>query len=174
MFSKTEFEIHSQSEFGVPKIKETHSSFIENALAKARHASYLTGLPSIADDSGICINALNGSPGILSARYAGEPVSDKRNNCKLLTNLAPYTDRSAYYYCVLVFLRYPNDPQPVVSDYQWNGFIIDQARGAGGFGYDPYFFIPEKNKTVAELSILEKNTISHRGRALHLLLEKLQ
>ena len=166
--------LHAQAEFDVPEAEEPFHTFIENALTKARHASRLTGLPALADDSGICVNALNGAPGVLSARFAGEPKSDQRNNQKLVEALASHSDKSAYYYCVLVFVRSADDPQPVIADGVWKGEIIDQPRGENGFGYDPHFLIPALQKTVAELDATEKNQLSHRGQALRVLFEKLQ
>ncbi len=168
------FDLHTQSEFNVPEAEEPHVTFVENAIAKARHAARLTGLPALADDSGVCVNALGGAPGVYSARYAGEPKSDQRNNEKLSADLAVHTDKSAYYYCVLVFVRHADDPQPVIADGRWNGEMIDTPRGQGGFGYDPYFWIPELQKTVAELTPEEKNRLSHRGQALRALIEKLR
>ncbi|TFW29526.1 RdgB/HAM1 family non-canonical purine NTP pyrophosphatase [Massilia horti] len=168
------FELHPQGEFNVPEAEEPYATFLENALAKARHASRLTGLPALADDSGVCVNALGGAPGVYSARYAGEPKSDARNNEKLIANLAPHADKSAYYYCVLVYVRHPDDPQPVIADARWNGQIIGSPRGANGFGYDPYFLLPALGKTTAELDPQEKNAISHRGQALRALVEKLR
>lgn len=168
------FDVHAQSEFNVPEADEPHVTFVENALAKARHASRLTGLPALADDSGICVNALGGAPGVYSARYAGEPKSDARNNEKLIADLEPHADKSAYYYCTLVFVRHAEDPQPVIADGCWNGEIISDARGQGGFGYDPYFWLPTLGKTVAELTPEEKNGLSHRGQALRALVEKLR
>lgn len=167
-------ELHSQSEFDVPEADEPFFTFVENALAKARHASKLTGLPALADDSGICVNALQGAPGVFSARYAGEPKSDSRNNQKLIADLQNKADKSAYYYCVLVLVRSEHDPQPVIADGIWNGEIIASARGENGFGYDPHFWIPSLNKTVAELSAEQKNQLSHRGQALRALFEKLK
>ncbi|GGX19610.1 RdgB/HAM1 family non-canonical purine NTP pyrophosphatase [Undibacterium macrobrachii] len=167
-------EFHAKAELGVPDAPEPFFTFVENALAKARHASQLTGLPAIADDSGICVNALGGAPGVFSARYAGEPKSDQRNNLKLIEALATHTDRSAYYYCVLVYVRSANDPQPVIADGTWRGQIIEVARGEGGFGYDPYFYLPSLDKTVAELEATQKNLLSHRAQALQELLKKLQ
>ncbi|MFZ6720300.1 RdgB/HAM1 family non-canonical purine NTP pyrophosphatase [Undibacterium sp. Ji49W] len=164
----------SQSEFQVPEAEEPYPSFVENALTKARHASRLTGLPALADDSGICVNALNGAPGVISARYSGEPKSDLRNNQKLIADLAGIADKSAYYYCVLVFVRSEFDPQPVIADGVWAGELIADARGENGFGYDPHFFLPSLGKTVAELSAEQKNQLSHRGQALRALVEKLR
>lgn len=168
------FTVHAQGEFNVPEAEEPHPTFIENALAKARHASRLTGMPALADDSGICANALGGAPGVLSARFAGEPKSDARNNQKLIAELAKHDDKSAYYYCVLVFVRHAEDPQPVIADGRWDGEVIADPRGEGGFGYDPYFWLPSLGKTVAELSADEKNRLSHRGQALRLLVEQLR
>lgn len=174
MLAPVGFDVHAQGEFNVPEAEEPHPTFVENALAKARHASRLTGLPALADDSGICANALGGAPGVLSARYAGEPKSDARNNQKLIADLAALADKSAYYYCVLVFVRHADDPQPVIADGRWDGEVIATPRGQGGFGYDPYFWLPTQKKTVAELSAAEKNTLSHRGQALRILVEKLR
>lgn len=168
------FTLHAQGEFNVPEADEPHPTFVENALAKARHASRLTGLPALADDSGICANALAGAPGVWSARYAGEPKSDLRNNDRLVTELAAHADKSAYYYCVLVLVQHADDPQPLIAEGRWDGEIITDARGAGGFGYDPHFWLPALGKTVAELSAEEKNRLSHRGQALRLLVEKLR
>jgi XTP/dITP diphosphohydrolase len=167
------FDLRPQSAFDVPEADEPFMTFVENALTKARHASRLTGLPALADDSGVCVNALGGAPGVLSARYAGEPKSDAGNNRKLVADLAPLADRSAYYYCVLVFVRHADDPQPVIADGRWNGEIVAQARGEGGFGYDPHFWLPQLNKTAAELSAAEKNSVSHRAQALRALVAKL-
>jgi XTP/dITP diphosphohydrolase len=168
------FNVRPQREFNVPEAEEPHVTFIENALAKARHASQITGLPAMADDSGICANALGGEPGVWSARYAGEPKSDERNNQKLIADLAQHTDKSAYYFCALVFVRHANDPQPVIGEGRWDGEIIAEARGQGGFGYDPYFWLPAFGKTVAELPAEQKNQLSHRGQALRMLVEKLR
>lgn len=168
------FEVHAQREFNVPEAEEPHPTFVENALAKARHAARLTGLPALADDSGVCVNALGGAPGVHSARYAGEPKSDERNNRKLVDDLAAHGDKSAYYYCVLVFVRHAEDPQPLIAEGRWDGEIIAAPRGEGGFGYDPYFLLPASRKTVAELDADEKNRLSHRGQALRALVEKLK
>jgi XTP/dITP diphosphohydrolase len=168
------FELHPQGEFNVPEAEEPYATFVENALTKARHAARLTGLPALADDSGVCVNALGGAPGVYSARYAGEPKSDARNNQKLIADLAEHADKSAYYYCVLVYVRHADDPQPVIADGVWRGEMIDTPRGDGGFGYDPYFLVPALGKTAAELSSDEKNAISHRGQALRALVEKLR
>lgn len=167
-------DLYAQAQLGVPDAPEPFFTFVENALAKARHASLLTGLPAIADDSGICVNALGGAPGVFSARYAGEPKSDQRNNEKLIQALADNEDRSAYYYCVLVYVRSAQDPQPVIADGRWHGEIVATPRGDGGFGYDPYFYLPELKKTVAQLDSPQKNSLSHRAQALQELLKKLQ
>jgi XTP/dITP diphosphohydrolase len=167
------FVLHAQGEFDVPEADEPHATFLENALAKARHAARLTGLPALADDSGVCANALGGAPGVYSARYAGEPKSDQRNNDKLIADLASHHDKSAYYYCVLVYLRHADDPQPIIADGRWDGEIVATARGAGGFGYDPHFWLPGLSKCAAELSAEEKNALSHRGQALRALFGKL-
>lgn len=174
LLSTIGFSVHPQGEFDVPEAEEPFHTFVENALAKARHASRLTGLPALADDSGVCVNALGGAPGVFSARYAGEPKSDARNSEKLIADLAPHADKSAYYYCVLVFVRHADDPQPVIADGRWHGVISAEARGEGGFGYDPYFLIPQLGKHVAELAPEEKNRLSHRGQALRALVEKLK
>lgn len=174
MLAPIGFAVRTQREFNVPEADEPHPTFVENALAKARHAARLTGLPALADDSGVCVNALGGAPGVLSARFAGEPKSDARNNQKLIADLATHADKSAYYYCALVFVRHADDPQPIIAEGRWDGEIIEQARGQGGFGYDPYFWLPGLDKTVAELSAEEKNRLSHRGQALRLLVEKLR
>ncbi|MES2259141.1 MAG: RdgB/HAM1 family non-canonical purine NTP pyrophosphatase [Pseudomonadota bacterium] len=168
------FSVHAQGEYNVPEADEPYFTFVENALEKARHAARLTGLPALADDSGVCVNAFGGAPGVFSARFAGEPKSDARNNEKLVADLAAHADKSAYYYCVLVFVRHADDPQPVIADARWNGEIIAEPRGAGGFGYDPYFFIPELGRCAAELSADDKNRLSHRGQALRALVEKLK
>ncbi|HSY28226.1 MAG TPA: RdgB/HAM1 family non-canonical purine NTP pyrophosphatase [Burkholderiaceae bacterium] len=168
------FDVRPQAEFNVPEAEEPYVTFIENALAKARHAAQLTGWPALADDSGICANALGGAPGVWSARYAGEPKSDQRNNQKLVVDLAALTDKSAYYYCVLVFVRHANDPQPIIAEGRWNGEVRAEPSGQGGFGYDPHFWLPALGKTAAELSSEEKNHLSHRGQALRVLIDKLK
>jgi XTP/dITP diphosphohydrolase len=174
LLSPVGFTLRAQGEFDVPEAEEPHPTFVENALAKARHAARLTGLPALADDSGVCANALGGAPGVFSARYAGEPKSDARNNQKLIDDLAEHNDKSAYYYCVLVFVRHANDPQPLIAEGRWDGEIVAVARGVGGFGYDPHFWLPALNKTAAELSADAKNRLSHRGQALRALVEKLR
>jgi len=163
-----------QSEFNVPDCPEPHITFVENCLAKARHASAHSGLPALADDSGICAEALGGAPGVFSARYAGEPKSDQRNNEKLIAALANQANRRAHYTCVMVYVRHPDDPEPVIAEGRWHGEIIDTPRGENGFGYDPYFLVPQFGKTGAELDEDTKNAISHRGQALRELVDKLQ
>ena len=165
-------ELRKQSELGISEAEEPYATFVENALAKARHVAQLSGLPALADDTGVCVPALGGAPGVLSARYAGEPKSDARNNQKLIHDLSIHEDKSAYYYCVLVYLRHAQDPQPVIAEGRWDGEIIATPRGANGFGYDPHFWIPSLNKTAAELSAEEKNQLSHRGQALRALIAK--
>jgi XTP/dITP diphosphohydrolase len=167
-------EVLPQSAFDFPEAEEPYCTFVENALAKARHASKNARLPALADDSGICVNILGGKPGILSARYAGEPKSDERNNQKLVEALRNQSDRRAYYYCVMVLLRHPEDPQPIIADGSWHGEILLNPRGGGGFGYDPYFFLADLGKTAAELPMEQKNRISHRGKALAQLVERIR
>jgi XTP/dITP diphosphohydrolase len=174
LLSTVGFDVHAQGEYNVPEADEPFHTFVENALQKARHAARLTGLPALADDSGVCVNALGGAPGVYSARFAGEPKSDARNNEKMIAELAKHEDKSAYYYCVLVLVRHADDPQPIIADGRWNGVMIDTPRGDGGFGYDPYFFIPALGKCAAELAPEEKNALSHRGQALRALVEKLK
>ena len=166
-------QVLPQSAFNVSEADEPHCTFVENALAKARHAAACTGLPSLADDSGICVDALNGKPGTLSARYAGEPRSDEKNNLKLIEALRNQSDRKAHYYCVIVLLRRADDPEPIIATGSWHGEIALKPSGEGGFGYDPYFFIPGLGKTAAELPMEQKNRISHRGKALAQLFEQL-
>lgn len=173
LLAPLEIEVVTQASLGVTEAEEPFSTFVENALAKARHASAATELPALADDSGICVYALQGAPGVLSARYAGEPRSDERNNYKLITTLQQQSDRRAYYYCVIVLLRHAQDPQPVIVDATWQGEIILEPRGQGGFGYDPHFLLPQLGKTAAELPMEEKNSISHRGKALAKLVQQL-
>ena len=166
LFEPLEIKVFPQSVFNVAEVEEPFQTFIENALVKARHASKKTGLPALADDSGICVDALNGRPGVYSARYAGEPKSDQRNNQLLIENLRTKQDRRAHYYCIIVLVRYADDPQPIITDGSWYGRIVLEPRGTGGFGYDPYFYLPDLGKTAAELPIEDKNLISHRGKAL--------
>ena len=169
-----DFEAVPQDTFGVSEAEEPHATFVENALAKARHAALATGLPALADDSGLCVLALNGAPGIHSARYAGEPKSDQRNNDKLVEELKPHADRRAFYYSTLVLVMRADDPHPLIAEGEWHGEVIDAPRGTGGFGYDPYFFLPEFGLTAAEIAPDIKNRVSHRGRALQALAEKLR
>lgn len=167
-----------QSDFAVPEAEEPHVTFIENALAKARNASRHTGLPALADDSGICVDALQGAPGVISARYAADDGSassqDERNNLKLLQALDGVKDRHAHYYCVVVLVRYADDPEPLIAEGVWQGEILQAPRGEGGFGYDPLFLDAKTDKTGAELPLEIKNRISHRGQALHKLLHRLE
>ena len=166
----------AQGELGVPEAPEPHPTFVENALAKARHAASLTGLPALADDSGLCVRALNGAPGVYSARYAqlaGGEKSDAANNVHLLKTLALHADQRAYFYCALAYVRSADDPQPLLADGRWDGEIIAAPRGAHGFGYDPLFFVPQYQLTAAELDVVVKNQISHRAQALQQLLLKL-
>ena len=167
------WETIPQTALNVSECEEPHGTFVENALAKARHASAATGLPALADDSGICVHALGGAPGVYSARYAGEPKSDQRNNEKLIGEMAGQADRSAHYVCVLVFVRRPDDPQPLIAEGEWHGEIVDSPRGEGGFGYDPYFLLSDEGVTAAELPAEEKNSRSHRGKALTKLVARL-
>ena len=167
------FEVIPQGQLGIPEAEEPHCTFVENALAKARHAAQHSGLPALADDSGLCVKALGGAPGVISARYAGEPKSDARNNEKLLADLAGKADRRAHFVSCLVLCRSADDPQPIIAEGEWHGVIVDQHRGDGGFGYDPLFFVPEFGQTAAELDADTKNRVSHRGRAMQKLIERL-
>ncbi len=176
-------EIIAQSSLGVADAEEPHGTFVENALAKARHASRCSKLPALADDSGICVRALDGEPGVHSARFAGEPPpgsmpgrkdQDARNNQKLVRLLAGKDDRRAHYTCVIVLMRHADDPEPVIAEGSWAGEIIASPRGENGFGYDPHFFLPDFGKTAAELDPVQKNLVSHRGKALRRLLAKLK
>lgn len=167
-------EVLPQAAFGVTEADEPHATFIENALAKARHAAAISGLPALADDSGLCVDALGGAPGVHSARYAGEPRSDARNNAKLLDALGERPDRQAHYYCVIVVMRHAQDPQPLMAEGLWRGEILRSPRGSGGFGYDPLFLDPEFGQTGAELAPARKNLMSHRGKALALLVDALK
>lgn len=174
LLAPLDFVLTAQSELNIPEADEPYCTFVENALAKARHASRLSGMAALADDSGLCVDAFGGAPGVLSARYAGEPKSDARNNEKLLVELAGKPDRRAHYYCVLVFVRSADDPQPIIAEGEWQGEILATARGEGGFGYDPLFFVPELGLSVAEMPAAEKHRHSHRGQALVRLVERLQ
>jgi XTP/dITP diphosphohydrolase len=170
-------EAAPQADFAVTEAEEPHATFLENALAKARHASRMTGLPALADDSGLCVPALFGEPGVHSAYYAGQEGNreerDARNNAKLVEQMRAAGDTSAYYYCVLVLLQSADDPTPIVADGTWHGRIVIEPRGANGFGYDPYFRVPESGLTAAQLSAEEKNRVSHRSKALAALAAKL-
>lgn len=177
MLAPLGIEIIAQGELGVSEAEEPHLTFVENALAKARHAAAATGLPAIADDSGLCVDALGGAPGVQSARFGGEPKSDARNNARLLEALADFPDpeqRRAYFCSVLVLVRHAEDPLPLIADGQWHGEILLAARGEGGFGYDPLFWVPELEQTAAELDAKLKNTLSHRAAAMRHLLARLQ
>jgi XTP/dITP diphosphohydrolase len=167
-------EVVPQAEFGVPDAEEPHATFVENALAKARHAARHARLPALADDSGICAAALGGEPGVHSARFAGEPKSDERNNEKLVTLLRNHPDRRAHYYCVVVLVRHADDPEPLIAEGRWHGEVIEIPRGTGGFGYDPHFYLPDLGRTAAELSPHEKHAVSHRGKALRRLIALLR
>ncbi|MDP3638650.1 MAG: RdgB/HAM1 family non-canonical purine NTP pyrophosphatase [Azonexus sp.] len=167
------FEVIAQGQLGIPEAEEPHCTFVENALAKARHAAQLSGLPALADDSGLCVAALGGAPGVYSARYAGEPKSDARNNAKLLTDLAGQSDRRAHFACVLVLVRAADDPQPIIAEGEWHGEILTAQRGADGFGYDPLFYVPTHCQTAAELDGTIKNQLSHRGQAMQKLIKRL-
>jgi XTP/dITP diphosphohydrolase len=182
LFKSLNCQLISQKSLGITEPDEPYFTFVENALHKARHASAVSGLPALADDSGICVNALGGAPGVGSARFSGLTMSttvsrqdvDVANNATLISALQNRTDRSAFYYCVLVLVRSAHDPAPFIADGYWNGIVLDQARGAGGFGYDPFFFLPSTGKSVAQLSIEEKNLLSHRAIASSRLLEMLR
>ncbi len=168
------FQVIPQGELGIPSAEEPHHTFVENALAKARHASAASGLPALADDSGICAHALDGAPGVYSARYAGLDGDSAANNQKLIAALKGKADRGAHYVCALVMVNSANDPEPLIVQTRWHGQMIDEAKGSYGFGYDPHFLLPELGITAAELEPSEKNLISHRGQALRELIAKLQ
>lgn len=174
MLAPLGIEVVTQGSLGVSEAEEPHMTFVENALAKARHAARETGLPALADDSGLCVSALGGRPGVLSARYAGEPKSDLANNAKLIADLHGVDDRRAHFYSVIVLVRSADDPQPLIADGEWHGEIVAQARGDGGFGYDPHFFVPSLEQTAAELAPELKNTLSHRAAAMRHLLDRLK
>ena len=173
MLAPLGIEVLTQAQLGIDEAEEPHCTFIENALAKARHVSAAAGLPALADDSGICVEALGGAPGVLSARYAGEPKSDTRNNEKLLQQMQGIENRRAHYYCVLVLVHHAADPQPLIAEGEWHGEIAHEERGEGGFGYDPLFWLPEFGKMSAELSRDEKAQISHRAKAMQILLQRI-
>ncbi|MFT5419667.1 MAG: XTP/dITP diphosphohydrolase [Candidatus Endobugula sp.] len=176
MFADSDWNLVSQSEYCVDDANETGLSFIENAIIKARHACEKTGLPAIADDSGLAIDYLKGAPGIYSARYAGEHGNDTANNQKVISALAGQTqdNRRARFICALAFMQHAEDPTPIVCQASWEGFILEEERGENGFGYDPLFWLPEKNCSSAELPVEIKNTLSHRAKALQLLLAALK
>jgi XTP/dITP diphosphohydrolase len=166
-------DVVTQAELGIAEADEPHVTFVENALAKARHASAHAKLPALADDSGICVRALAGDPGVQSARYAGEPKSDARNNAKLIAALAGVADRSAHYVCVLTLMRHEHDPEPIIAEGAWHGTVVAVPRGAGGFGYDPHFLDAATGLTAAELPLERKNELSHRGKAMRALIARL-
>jgi XTP/dITP diphosphohydrolase len=178
MLAPLSMEVVPQSELGITEAAEPHGTFVENALAKARNASSRAGLPAFADDSGICVAALGGAPGVLSARYAGEcsgrEEQDAHNNRKLIEALKGQPDKRAHYYCVIVLVRHADDPEPLIAEGRWHGEVIVEPRGAGGFGYDPYFLLPGLGRTAAELMPDEKNAVSHRGQAMQRLVEMLR
>ena len=160
------FELIPQGALGIPPAEEPYDSFVENALEKARHASSASGLPALADDTGLCVYALDGRPGVLSARYAGEQGNDAANNQKLISELSDIRDRSAHFVCALVFVNSAEDSEPLIVETSWHGNIVDEPKGNNGFGYDAHFFLPELNMTVAELPLAQKNLISHRSHAV--------
>ncbi len=182
LLSPLSIQVHAQSSFAVPDCDEPFNTFIENALRKARHTAAHTGLPALADDSGICVPALGGAPGVYSARYAARAgraqiegmSTDANNNAQLMDDLKELSDKSAYYYCVLVLVRHAEDPQPIICDGQWWGQIIQTPVGEHGFGYDPHFYLPEFNLTAAQMDKPQKNALSHRGKAVQELIKKLQ
>jgi len=168
-----QFNLMTQGELGIESVPETGSTFIENALIKAKHAAKVADLPAIADDSGICVEALGGAPGIYSARYAGEGATDQQNLEKLLRELGDEPNRRAFFYCVLVFLETADDPTPIVAEASWHGQISLEPSGSSGFGYDPIFYLPDAELTAAEMAMADKNSLGHRGQALEKLKEKL-
>lgn len=173
LFSSFDIELIAQNKLGVLPIDEPYDTFIENALHKARHASHITGLPALADDSGLCVPSLNGLPGIYSARFAGEIASDETNNHLLLEKMRAITNRDAYYCCVLVLMRHPKDPSPLIAEGIWSGKIGEEPRGKNGFGYDPLFYLPTLGLTAAEIDSMLKNQLSHRAQAFKVLLDKI-
>ncbi len=174
LLQPVQWAVVPQDDLAIPEAPEPHPTFVENALAKARHAARHSGLAALADDSGLCVSALGGAPGVISAHYAGEPKSDERNNRKLVESLRDVEDRRAHYYCVLVLLRSAEDPEPLIAEGRWEGEVVLTPQGSGGFGYDPYFYLPALGCTVAELEPAEKNRMSHRALALRRLLEQLR
>lgn len=175
LLTNSNIEIIPQSQFNVPEIEETGLTFVENAILKARQAAHFTKLPVIADDSGLCVDILQGAPGIYSARYAGKNANDQKNNEKLLQQLqnVPPEKRGAYFVCVMVLLKHENDPLPAIFQGIWRGNILLAAEGKNGFGYDPLFYVPTQQCSAAQLSLEIKNTISHRGQALQQLIQYL-
>jgi len=173
LLAPLEVEIVAQRDLGVEPADEPHDTFVENALAKARHASALARLPALADDSGLCCFALHGAPGVRSARFAGPAADDAANNAELIRQLPLHGDRRAHYTCVLVALRSHDDPEPLIADARWHGEIVRAPRGANGFGYDPHFLLPELGRTAAELEPVLKNRISHRAMAMSEMAHKL-
>lgn len=176
ILSDLDIEVVPQSEFDIPEAEETGLSFVENAIIKARHAAELSGLPAIADDSGIEVDALSGQPGIYSARYAGVGASDEANLQKLLQELkdVPAEKRTARFQCLMVYMQHATDPTPLICQGTWEGIITEAPEGDNGFGYDPVFYVPNHHCTSAQLSAETKNALSHRGQALKLLLERLK
>jgi XTP/dITP diphosphohydrolase len=166
LLAELDFTVIAQGELGIASAEEPHLTFVENALAKARHAAVHSGLPALADDSGLCVAALGGAPGVHSARFSGPNADDDSNNAELLRRLHGQSERRAHYTCVLVAVASADDPEPLIAEAQWPGAIITQPRGEGGFGYDPLFLLPELGRTAAELPPDEKNRISHRGQAM--------
>ena len=173
MLGPRDIELVAQARLGIGDADEPHATFVENALAKAFHAARASGLPALADDSGICVDALSGAPGVRSARFAGEPRSDERNNAQLLRVLSGHSNRRAHYFCVIVLVRHTGDPCPLIADASWDGEIAETPRGVNGFGYDPYFYVPSLGLTAAELDPELKNRLSHRAKALEALLARL-
>jgi len=174
MLSPLNINVVPQSDFNVSEVAETGTTFVENAIIKARHAAKITGMPAIADDSGLEVDGLNGAPGVYSARFAGESASDQDNIDKLLAELANNPVRSARFWCVLVLMRHADDPTPLICSASWEGEITQTQHGEGGFGYDPVFYVPSLECTSAELTKAQKNTVSHRGQALQALLNELK
>lgn len=174
LLASQQIEVLPQSFFNVTEAAEPHCTFIENALAKARHASQSTGLPALADDSGLCLEALDGAPGVHSAYFAGEPRSDEKNNAHLLEILKSHSNRYAHYYCCMVLVRKADDPQPLIAEGIWSGAILKSPRGMNGFGYDPLFMDNKTGKSVAELPSEIKNKISHRGQAMRKMLHLIE
>ncbi|AFZ82703.1 RdgB/HAM1 family non-canonical purine NTP pyrophosphatase [Candidatus Kinetoplastidibacterium crithidiae] len=177
-FKDFDLSIYLQSDFGIHTNDERNNTFIENALNKARHVSRLTGLPSLAEDSGLCVNSLSGAPGIFSARYSSfsnkENSDSKLNNELLIKNLKGLEDRRAYYISIVVILRNPNDHRPLITEGILHGEIVEKASGNNGFGYDPHFFVPSIGKTLASITLSEKNKISHRAKAFEKMIQKLK